>query len=319
MLSRVAENLYWMGRYIERAENLARLLDDAFHLELDTAVLGGPDGEQGPVERVLTILSCRDEFGQSGAGTSRNAVLRYLTFDRRHAHSILSMIARARENARGTQETLSSEAWGQVNRLYLYLSGPRAQRRFQASPFRFYESIKRGCVLFDGIVVGTLPRTEVYHFLQLGRCLERIDQLSRILNLKIQTLAEGQELTDLPWRSGHWISLLRSCSAYESYLRRHREQVEPRNVVRYLLLDPDSPRTIRFSLSCCLASLHELTGGEGDGFRSEPERLLGRLDGELRYMDLEEIVARGLFRFLTEIQQTCARVDREIHQTYFLS
>src|SRR5262249_2205493 len=159
-----------------------------------TAVLAGPDGEQGPVESVLTILACRDEYVQSGAGISRNAVLRYLTFDRRHGHSILSMIARARGNARGTQETLSSQAWGELNRVYRYLSGPRAQRRFQASPFRFYESIKRGCILFDGIVQSTLPRTEVFHFLQLGRCLERIDQVSRILNLKIQTLGEGQEL-----------------------------------------------------------------------------------------------------------------------------
>jgi uncharacterized alpha-E superfamily protein len=319
MLSRVAENLYWMGRYIERAENLARLLDDAFHLELDAAGPVGPDGEQGPVESVLTILACRDEFERAGAGNGRTAVLRYLTFDRRHTHSMLSMIARARENARGTQETLSSEAWGQVNRLYLYLSGGRAQRRFHSSPFRFYESIKRGCILFDGIVLSTLPRTEVYHFLQLGRCLERIDQVSRILNLKIETLGEGRELADLPQHSVHWISLLRSCSAYEAYLRQHREQIEPRSVVRYLLLDADSPRTIRFSLSSCLASLYELADGDGDECRSEAERFLGRLDGELRYMDLDEIMARGLARFLTEIQQTCARVDRVIHQTYFLS
>jgi uncharacterized alpha-E superfamily protein len=312
MLSRVAENLYWMGRYMERAENLARLLDDAFRLELDAAVHAGPDGEYGPVEGVLTILACRDAFVRSGVAASRNAVLRYLTFERRHPHSILAMVGRARENARGTQETLSSEAWGQVNRLYLFLSGPRAQRGFHASPFRFYESIKRGCILFEGIVHSTLPRTDVFHFLQLGRCLERIDQVSRILYLKIQTLGEGQELADLSLGSVHWISLLRSCSAYETYLRQHREQIEPRNVVRFLLLDADSPRTIRFSLDCCLASLRHLTGAEA-------ERLLGRLDGELRYMDLEEIMARGLSRFLTEIQQTCARVDREIHQTYFLS
>lgn len=317
MLSRVAENLYWMGRYVERAENLARMLDDAFHLELDAAELVG--GDRGPVESVLTILACRDDFERSGTGATPTAILRYLTFDRQHGHSILSMIARARENARGTQETLSSEAWSQINRLYLYLSGPRAQRRFQSSPFRFYDSIKRGCILIDGIVVGTLPRTEVFHFLQVGRCLERVDQVSRLVNLKIEALGEAEGLADLPLRSVHWTSLLRSCSAYEAYLRKHREQLEPRSVVRYLLLDPDSPRTIRFSLTCCLASLRELAGGNSGGYGSEAERLLGRLDGELRYMDLDEILARGLFRFLTEIQKTCARVDREIHQTYFLS
>jgi uncharacterized alpha-E superfamily protein len=319
MLSRVAENLYWIGRYVERAENLARMLDDAFHLELDAADIVGAQGERPPVESVLTILACRGEFDRAGVGASRTAVLRYLTFDRQHSHSILSMIARARENARGTQETLSSESWSHINRLYLYLSGPRAQRRFQSSPFRFYDSIKRGCILFDGLVDNTLPRTEVFHFLQVGRYLERVDQVSRVVNLKFETLGEREGFTDLPLRSVHWTSLLRSCSAYEAYLRQHREQVEPRSVVRYLLLDPDSPRTIRFSLARCLESLRELSGSNGGGYGSEAERLVGRLNSDLRYMDLDEIIARGLFRYLTEIQDTCARIDREIHQTYFLS
>ena len=123
MLSRVAENLFWLSRYVERAENAARLLDDAFHLELDAAWLD--DGETaGAVGSVLDILACRDAFGQA-QGANPDTVLRFLTFDRQNSQSILAMIARARENARATQEALSSEAWSQVNRLYLYLSGPR--------------------------------------------------------------------------------------------------------------------------------------------------------------------------------------------------
>ena len=218
MLSRVAENLYWISRYVERAENGARLLDVGFHLELDASGLSGDVSGQAPIESVLTILACGDAFekahgGSAGAGEKdREAVLRFLTFDRQNSHSILAMLAKARENARGTQETLSGEAWSQVNKLYLYLNSQRAQRRFYTSPSRFFDGIKRSCVLFDGLVDGTLPRNEVYHFLQLGRYLERVNQISRILNVKLHGLRDGGPIEEA-MRIVHWSSLLRSCSA----------------------------------------------------------------------------------------------------------
>src|SRR5262249_55354525 len=227
-------NLYWMSRYVERAESVARLLDDGFHLELDAAELAQDPGGSSPVEGILTILDCRADFqrargslgppepagptwqGTGDAVSSRDAVLRFLTFDPQGSHSILSMVARARENARGTQEALSAEAWSQVNRLYLYLSGRQAHQRFQASPSRFFESIKRACVLFDGLVDSTLPRSEVFHFLQVGRYLERANMISRTLNARLHLLREDDASVSLP--SFHWTSLLRSCSAYEAYL-----------------------------------------------------------------------------------------------------
>src|SRR5947209_3597103 len=154
MLSRVAENLYWMSRNIERAENLARLLGVGFDLELDAAGLSRDVQGHGPIERVLTILACRDSyeraFGPSGRG--RDAVLRFLTFEAKHPQSIIAQVVQARENARGAQESISAEAWSHVNRLYLYLSGPKAQRRFEASPVRFYERVKQSCILFDGLI-----------------------------------------------------------------------------------------------------------------------------------------------------------------------
>src|SRR5262245_57171396 len=164
MLSRVAENLYWMSRYVERAENVARLLDDGFQFELDAGLTAGTAGP-GVLDSLLTILACRDEFrawreadGLSEPGPTttavavplREAVLEFLTFERRGAHSILAMLALARENARAAQETLSADAWRHVNRLYLSLGSPRARRRFRASPFRFYDGVKRACVLFAG-------------------------------------------------------------------------------------------------------------------------------------------------------------------------
>jgi uncharacterized alpha-E superfamily protein len=340
MLSRVAENLYWMSRYVERAENVARLLDDGFQFELD-AGLHGEESSHGPVDSILTILSCRDEFQRihaaelqppdesDGEGTATavllpravldgDAVLRFLTFDRRARCSILSMVIQARENARATQEVLSAEAWSQVNRMYLYLSGPKAQKRFQGSPFRFFDSIKRACILFDGLVDSTLPRSEVFQFLQLGRYLERVDMMSRILNINMQLTSPTSAGADLPLHSFHWTSLLRSCSAYEAYLREHPDRVDPISVVRYLVLGAEFPRAMRFCVARCLESLKEIAGGGGDGYGSEAERLLGRLDSELRYLDPGEIFGAGLYNFLSAVQETCGRVGAEIQQAYFL-
>jgi uncharacterized alpha-E superfamily protein len=321
MLSRVAENLYWISRYIERVENVARLLDVGFHLELDASGLTGDISGQGPIESVLTILACREGFTKflGDRPMDREAVLRYLTFDRQNSHSILTMCARARENARGTQETLSGEVWSHVNKLYLYLGSKRAQRRFAASPSRFFDGIKRACILFDGLVDGTLPRTEVFHFLQLGRYLERVNQISRILNVKLHGLRDDGPIEEPPMRIVHWSSLLRSCSAYEAYLREHHDRIDPEGVVRYLVLDSDFPRAMRFCVARCVESLREIAGGDEDEYRSEAERQLGRLDSELRYIDVTEIFGRGLNTFLTGIQDACNRVGDEIHQAYFLT
>ncbi len=321
MLSRVAENLYWISRYVERVENVARLLDVGFHLELDAAKLADVGDGVGPIESVLTILACREAFEKSHgkAGMDREALLRFLTFDRNHGHSILAMLARARENARCTQDALSGEAWSHVNRFYLSLCSPRAQRRFAASPPRFFDGVKRACILFGGLVDCTLPRTEAFHFLQLGRYLERVNQISRILNIKLHGLRDGVSDVEPPMRIVHWSSLLRSCSAYEAYLREHHDTIDPEGVVRYLVLNSDFPRAMRFCVASCLTSLREIAGADGDGFGTEAERRLGRLDSELRYLDVSEIFARGLPGFLTSIQDDCNRIGDEIHQAYFFT
>jgi uncharacterized alpha-E superfamily protein len=319
MLSRVAESLFWMSRYIERAENVARLLDIGLYLELDAGVQPG-QGDSSPVEMALNILACRDGFSSSHPAPERTAVLEFLTFDRRNPQSILSMIGRARENARGTQESIGVDAWRQVNRLYLYLLSARAKRRFLSSPSTFYTAIKESCILFDGLIENTLPRDEVYHFLQLGRYLERVDIMGRILHAKCQT-SLGSEAA-IGMESGlelvHWTGLLRSCSAYGAYLRTERDRVDPVGVIRFLVLEHDFPRAVRFCVARCRESLREIAGGDEDEVATEAERLLGRLESELRYIDVAEILNRGLLPFLNGIQTTCRRVGEEIRQTFFL-
>lgn len=324
MLSRVAENLYWIARYIERAENVARLLDVGFELALDASSVSLSEGDLGPVESVLAILACGDAFEAAHGGPpgldekSRTAVLRFLTFERGHNHSIISMLGAARENARATQETLTGDLWSHVNRLYLYLGSRKARRRFEASPSRFYESIKRACILFAGLVDATLPRTEVYHFLQLGRYLERVNQIARTLNIKMHDLSITSSDVDPSLRVVYWSSLLRSCSAYETYLREHHEQIDPESVVRYVVLDPYFPRAIRFCVARGVVSLREITG-VSDGAPSQAERHLGRLESDLKYVDVDEIFTQGLSSFLVGVQDACHRVGDEIQNAYFLT
>jgi uncharacterized alpha-E superfamily protein len=244
-------------------------------------------------------------------------MLRFLTFETKHPQSIIGMVARARENARGVQESISAEAWSHVNRLYLYLSGAKAQRRFEASPVRFFAGVKQSCILFDGLIDSTLPRNEVFYFLQLGRYLERVDTISRTIAAESRALYEPETGPVPPLRLVHWTSLLQSCSAYEAYLRTFHDRIEPQSVVRYLVLDPDFPRAVRFCVTRCRDSLHEISGGDLDGYGSEAERRLGRLDGELRYIDVGEIFDRGLSSYLSGLQDACNRIGDEIHHTYF--
>jgi uncharacterized alpha-E superfamily protein len=317
MLSRVAENLFWLSRYLERAENVARLLDVGLYLELDSPRLTVEDGS-APVEIALKILACSDAFASIHPAADRSAVLGFLTFDRRNPQSILSMVALARENARGTQESLGLDAWSEVNRLYLYLCSRRAQARFEASPSRFYATIKQGCILFDGLVHNTLPRDEVYYFLQLGRYLERVDIMGRILYAKCQSHAQGGPDSDVALRLVRWTGLLRSCSAYGAYLRTERDRVEPVGVIRFLVLSADFPRAIRYCVARCRESLQEIAGTDDDECPSEAARLLGRLDSELRYIDVAEILDRGLLPFLDEIQTACQRIGQEVQRSFFL-
>lgn len=320
MLSRVAENLYWISRYVERAEGLARLLEDAHSMELEGAAR---DDGTGPLDNVLLMLNARDPYlrtrdgSAASAAEQRDAVLRFLTFDTAGGASIRDTVARARENARGTQEAVTGEAWSQLNKLYLFLNSPRAAARFAASPARFLDRVRRECVLFAALVDGTLPRTEAYHFLQIGRYLERVDVLSRVINVHCSAPGELVPVggSEPAVSAAHWASLLRSTSAHEAYLKQARARVDPVGVVRYLLLEAEFPRSMRFSVARCLESLRCVAGGPEYG--TAAERHLGRLDSDLRYMDVDDLFRRGVDRFLIDVQDTCAAVGRDIHQAYF--
>jgi uncharacterized alpha-E superfamily protein len=320
MLSRVAENLFWISRYVERAENLARVLNDAFHLELDAAGLHGDSDTKGPLDQVLNVLAGQDRFELTWDPRESEGMLTNLTFDAKRSHSLLSMISRARENARATQDTLSPESWSQLNQLYLALTRSKSRKQFEASPYRFYERVKRSCILFHALVDSTMPRSEAFYFLEVGRFIERIDMISRVLNVWFNAVGEGEKSSEYSLRVVYWTGLLRSCSAYEAYLKRYHERMDAESIVQYLVLDLDFPRSMRFCVGRCLESLRGITGG-GTGRQpgTEAERRLGRLESELRYADIHEVFARGLPNFLSGVQDACARIVEEMQRAYFLN
>jgi uncharacterized alpha-E superfamily protein len=300
MLSRVAENLYWISRYVERAEAAARLLDDAYHRELDIGLIS--DGTSArPLVAAARLFGCPTDL------KGREALLDCLTFDPSGAHSIRAMIGRARENARGSQETLSAEAWSQLNQLHLYLAGPRARERLHSSPFGFFERVRRACLLFAALVDGTLSRGEVYSFLQLGRSLERADLTARFV---LASFGDGGPT---------WDSLLRVCSANEAYIQRYQDRVEPEGVVDVLVLAADFPRSVRYRVGRCLEALRRIGGDQGDLGGSAAERRLGRLDGDLRYTDAIEVCSRGPGPFLVGVVDRLATAGAEVQDAFFLT
>jgi uncharacterized alpha-E superfamily protein len=320
MLSRVADSIYWLSRYVERAENLARMVGVGYESELDAGslVLSGEEPHfEGPLFGVLAVLGCREEFRSRERPTDREMLLRFLTFDRRNLQSIFTMISVARENARATQQLVGAEVWSQLNRLYLSLKGPRARRRFQRSPSRFYAQVQRGCMLWNGVIDNTQPRDEVYSFLELGRYLERVDLACRILLAHAPLLVEGEGESRRASQILHCTRLLRSCAAHESFLRMNNDRIDSETVVRFLVLDGEFPRAIRFGVARCRRALQHIAGAVEGDYASEAERLLGRLDGELRYIEVAEILDRGLATYIGGLQSVCHKIGHELHRAYF--
>ena len=269
MLSRVADSLYWMARYIERAENIARYVDVNLQVGLDE-----PEGGSGQQWLPLVAAAGDDSLFKEryASGLSereaKEAILSFLTFDAEYPNSILSCVTRARENARQVRGCINLEAWEHLNRFYHMLGSADARRRATESPFDFYSEIRQASYLFEGIAEATMSRGEEWHFLKLGRYLERADQTSRILDVKYFILLPdpsdvGSVVDDLLWGA-----LLHSVSGYEMFRRRHG-RILPDKVVEFLVLDREFPRAI---LSCLLGAEESLLALSGTPMGIVPQR-----------------------------------------------
>jgi uncharacterized alpha-E superfamily protein len=314
----VADALFWMSRYLERAEHVARLLDVCFHLELDLhGVLAGPHELQWT--SLAAILRQQMPGPEDNYGPAPHAAIsRWLTFDTENPDSILSCVARSRANARSIRGSITSEVWRELNKLYWQLNDGEFLTRTRESPHEFYQAVECGSALFQGVCDATLDHDEGWQFIQLGKYLERADKTLRILDIQYGLLRGEADPSDLPLVNLQWGGVLRSCRAYEAYRRLYVGRVEPECVIEFLLLHPSFPRSVRFCLEASAAALAAIEGEPAGRPLSEADRVLGLVLGELRYRPLEEILQGDLHAFLGHVQDRCLLVSRAVQERYSL-
>src|SRR5579883_3410440 len=311
MLSRVADSLYWMSRYLERAEHAARLVNVHLNLMLDT---GGQNAERR-WSRVLASLGSNKSF----APFDIHAVTHYLAFDASNRSSIVSSIMNARENARQVREQISSEMWEQLNRLFhetRRFTREETGEEWDQQPIEFLKSVKEGAYLFSGLCETTMNHGHGWYFIQLGRYIERAMCLASLLDVHfLELLGAGGEGPE-PGDHLEWIGLLRSCTAFESYCKVYTADLSPDRIAEFLILNSEFPHSIRFSIHRMQEALQRI---HEQSIASRPdrlERLAGRLKSSLDYSQIDEILAGGLHPYLDSVQRQCAQIHNTMHQVY---
>ena len=316
MLSRVAESMFWMSRYMERAENTARFLDVHYHLLLDLHKVTGEQNEVNHWEPLILAASDHKKYIEHGGLYDASSVTEFLVFDRDNLSSVVSCISLARENARGMFQSISSEMWEQVNNVYHFLMQSNLRTALE-DPYRFYQNVKQGVHLFHGIMENTLSRNEGWHFLQAGRYLERADNTSRLLDVKYQLLrtegSEEQESIDVI----QWMAVLKSCSGLEAFRKVYLARIEPEPILEYLVLDREFPRSIFTCASGVEQALWNISGGSRHNYTNPVDRMIGQVMAELSYITVEDIIDRDINKFLSALQGKFAQINDQIHKLYF--
>ncbi len=311
MLSRVAESTYWMARYIERAENVARFVDVNLHLLLDL-----PDIFEGQWGALVHITGDEPDFKERYEESSDDNVIQFLTFDRENPNSIVSCVTTARENARSIREILTTDAWEALNEFYLSVTAPNAQRLARDNPHDFFRDVRRAGHQIEGAMSQTMSRGEPWHFAKIGRLLERADKTTRILDIKYFLLLPDVSDIGTPIDDLHWSAVLRSASAFEMYRKVHG-QVSASRIIKFLLLDSEFPRSVHYCLINADESLHSISGSPQRSFRNDCERRLGQVVSELDYTDDREILRSGLHEYLDGMQLKLLEVGAAVYETFF--
>ncbi len=299
MLSRTADHLFWMARYMERAENTARMLD----VNYQTSLLpqSAATAEQG-WRGLLSISELTWGFSQKYSQVSAQSVMDFMVGDQTNPSSIVSCLHAARENARAVRGALTTEVWETQNQTWLEFNRMLAVGNFERDPGAFFEWVKFRSHLSRGVTVGTMLQDEALHFLRVGTFLERADNTARLLDVKFQALAGsdyfGREANKdhLEVDFYHWSAILRSVSGFEIYRKVYRNVIHPEKVAELLILRPDMPRSLAACMNEAVANL-QLVANEQS---SETLRRAGRLQSDLRYGRIDEILATGLHAYLTQ-------------------
>jgi uncharacterized alpha-E superfamily protein len=306
MLARVADSLYWIGRYIERAEHFCRLSDVMLSAAIDRT-----DSARQAAHIAMSAID-EDHVDPNLAVERPADMVRTLVFDRHDNASVYTSLARARENARQVRDQITTETWERLNLLYLRVTGPDAEAAYEQSPLAFLQEIIADLHLFKGAADATMSHGEGWRFLLTGVYLERAQLIARLLDVCFGDAAGGYLLND------HFaqLSVLRMACALEPYLRVYTAEMQPRLLMQFLLFDEEFPRSIRFCAARVQEHLIRLTRSADVVDGPNPERIAGRLSARLEFAEFDEVVQFGASAYLATIVQECARIHEAVYEAF---
>jgi uncharacterized alpha-E superfamily protein len=298
-----------MSRYLERAEHTARLIEVDLQLRLDQS----PESGAG---RWMRLLNALQTPAPQDVKIDAASITQRLTLERTNPSSILSCVAAARENLRQVREQCSSEMWEQLNRLYLQVSNTSKSESWMLNSHIFFRAVQEGAHLFQGVTDSTMSHGEGWQYIQLGRYVERTDALARLIGTHFGSLAHPPHHAVETEEYLEWVGMLKSCAAFEAYCKTYTAEMRPLRVAEFLLLNPEFPHSVRFSVDMVLAALSrisEMTERKAE----QPVRLAGRLQATLSFSQIQEILAAGASTYVDSVRWQCAQAHMAIHQIYF--
>ena len=312
MLSRVADSLYWINRYVERAENISRFVEVSEAMALDC-----PPGSAEPWLPLIDANGDRELFDQLYPAGNSEEVVRFLVRDEKNPSSLVNCIGVARENARQIRDVITTEMWEQINDLHWSIQ--EGESFWDQPPQEQLREIRRGCQLFYGITDATLSRDHSWQFSRLGRLLERAEKTTRILDVKYFLLLPSPEDVGGVLDELQWISLLRCAGAYQMFRQSRQQMIEPKAVASFLLLDPSFPRSVRYCLERIKDTLRIVSGRSLPGAPDALECLSGLTLARWSYTSIDELIADGLHEAIDSLQSDLNRLHNLIEQRYFVA
>ncbi|MGB8366183.1 MAG: alpha-E domain-containing protein [Rhizomicrobium sp.] len=307
MLSRVADSLYWMGRYIERAEHTSRMLA----VRLESMVEQSKDDASRSWARVAAALSA-EEFADRASDPF--AITGALSLARYNPSSLLNSLGLARDNARQVREQLSTDIWEHLNRLYLRLQPVTVDSIWGHQPAKLFRETLENLYMLDGVIFTTLRHGEGWYFLELGRYIERAQLVSRLLDIHFGTEAHGESAK--PLKYADLLALLKYCTAFEPYCKEHTAAIKPERIAEFLLFDAEFPHSVKFAVDRMREALAHVAPGAPPARRAACERLAGRLKAAVDFGQIDELIGGSIDAFLSEISRHCEHIHEAVYAAY---
>ena len=311
MLGRVANTIYWMNRYLERAENYARFMDVNFNLSLEL-----PPNEEQQWRPLVMITGDWPLYESLYDKAEKETVIHFMAFEEQNPNSICNCITNARENARAIRTEITKEVWEQINALYYLVKNNSEKKRLSDTDLRkFYTDIKNGCQLLYGMYDATISRNDGWNFAKLGQALERADKTSRVLDAKYHFLLGSPKQVGSSRDLIQWAALLKSVSAYDMYRKKYGK-LNATNIAEFLILDAQFPRSI---LACLIRAERSLTTLSDSSVlnSNDGQKQLVALKSQLEHADINDIINTGMHEYLDDIQRKLNHISTAIYESFF--